>query len=283
MEEEQWSTARGVFDGYAAGPIEGEPVILLHGFPQDAWQWRYQLPLLAAQGYRAIAPNGRGVTPRVRPEAIEAYAMPELVADVLALADSVAASRFHLVGHDWGGAVAWQLASRNPERLASLTVLSTPHPRALARAMVERPVEQGQRSSYISEFRRPDAADQLLAEDARGLRQLYEASGMGSEATDHYMERFGQREPLHAFLNWYRAAQAVDAEATGRIRVPTLYLWSDEDPALGHDAARWTDDYCEGEYTYVVIQDVGHWLPEQAVEIVNPRLLGHLRRHRQQA
>lgn len=280
MQPTQWTTTRGIFDGHAAGPEDGEPVLLLHGFPQDSWQWRLQMPLLAQQGYRAMAANGRGVSAQVRPEEVSAYAMPELVADVLALADSVGAPHFHLVGHDWGGAIAWQVAGQYPDRVRSLTVLSTPHPLAFGRALQDETVDQAQRASYIAEFRRADAADRLLTDDARELRRLYEKSGMDADAIPHYLERFSQRETLHAFLNWYRAASAADGRDSLPVRVPVLYLWSDEDPALGQEAARWTDDYCLGEYTFVVIRDVGHWLPEQAVDVVNPRLIGHLRRHR---
>lgn len=279
MQATRWSTSRGIFDGYAAGPEDGEVVLLLHGFPQDAWQWRRQLPLLDQQGYRAMAPDGRGVSAAIRPTDLSAYAMPELVADVLAMADSVGAPRFHLVGHDWGGAVAWQTAARYPERVASLTVLSTPHPRAFARALRDPGVDQAERSSYMGDFRRPDAADRLLADDALRLRQLYELSGVEPDAIPHYMGRFRQRETLNAFLNWYRADDPADVDDELLIRVPTQYLWSDEDPALGQEAARWSDDYCVGEYSFIVVRDVGHWLPEQAVEVVNPRLIGHLRRH----
>jgi pimeloyl-ACP methyl ester carboxylesterase len=124
--------ARGlVFDVLATGPPTGEPVVLLHGFPQTSACWRPLLAILAAAGYRAVAPDQRGYSPKARPTTIEAYRLPELVADVLAIADRLGAETFHLVGHDWGGVVAWRLAGQQPERVATPTAVSTPHPRPL--------------------------------------------------------------------------------------------------------------------------------------------------------
>ena len=128
----------------------GTPVVLLHGFPQTAACWIRVAQALAAVGYRVLAPDQRGYSPGARPAAVRTYRMPELVADVLALAEAAGAARFHLVGHDWGGAVAWALAGRHPERVATLTSVSTPHPRGLAAALLT----GGQllRSAYIGFF-----------------------------------------------------------------------------------------------------------------------------------
>lgn len=279
MQSAEWQTSRGVFDGYSAGPDDGELVLLLHGFPQDAWQWRKQLPLLASQGYRVVAANARGITPAVRPREVDAYAMAELVADVLALADCCHREQFHLVGHDWGGAVAWQVAGRHPDRVASLTVLSTPHPAAFSKALADSSTDQAQRSGYMKDFQREDSAQLFLANDARVLRTLYRDAGLDEESIRHYLERFRQPGVLDRFLNWYRTGSPADSGQL-TIRAPTLYLWGDEDVALGQEAARWTDDFCRGPYTFVVVRDGSHWLSEQSAEIVNPRLIGHLKRYR---
>jgi pimeloyl-ACP methyl ester carboxylesterase len=106
-----------VFDASVAGPEDGEVVLLLHGFPQTSWSWRHQLQALGDAGYRAVAPDQRGYSPGARPEEVERYAIPALVGDVIAIADELGAHRFHLVGHDWGAAVAWQVAGRHPDRL----------------------------------------------------------------------------------------------------------------------------------------------------------------------
>jgi pimeloyl-ACP methyl ester carboxylesterase len=119
--------ARGlVFDALAAGTPTGELVVLLHGFPQTAACWTQVLETLAVAGYRAVAPDQRGYSPTARPTTVQAYRLPELVADVLAIADRLGVETFHLVGHDWGGVVAWQLAGRHPDRVATLTAVSTP-------------------------------------------------------------------------------------------------------------------------------------------------------------
>src|SRR5919109_4099069 len=154
--------------GWAIGPPAGELVVLLHGFPQTSACWTPLLESLAAAGYRAVAPDQRGYSPRARPATVAAYRLPELVADVLAMADRLGTERIHLVGHDWGGVVAWRLAGQHPERVATLTALSTPHPRAFARALVG---VQALRSAYLPVFRAPRLAELLLgARGQRGLR-----------------------------------------------------------------------------------------------------------------
>ncbi|MFE3652788.1 alpha/beta fold hydrolase, partial [Streptomyces sp. NPDC059152] len=159
------------FDALAGGPADGEVVLLLHGWPEFADCWHAVLPALGAAGYRAVAVDQRGYSPDARPPRIADYAVPELVADALAFADAQGADRFHVVAHDWGGMVAWALAGAHPERLASLTVLATPHPEALNRAAAGDP-EQHHRLDYVRFFRRPDGAAEsaLLADDAARLR-----------------------------------------------------------------------------------------------------------------
>src|SRR3954470_19516405 len=145
-----------VFSARAAGPEDGRLVLLLHGFPQSSYSWRSQLEALGAAGYRAVAPDQRGYASGARPVGTEHYAIPHLVADVLAIADDMGGHEFDLVGHDWGGAVAWQVAGRYPERLRTLTVLSTPHPASLTRTLSDAVGDQRERSSYMQFFRRPD-------------------------------------------------------------------------------------------------------------------------------
>jgi len=167
MMEQRRLQARGlVFDALVAGPPAGELVVLLHGFPQTAACWARVAEALAAAGYRVLAPDQRGYSPGARPAAVRAYRMPELVGDVLALAEAAGAARFHLVGHDWGGAVAWALAGRHPERVATLTSVSTPHPRAFAAALLT----GGQllRSAYIGFFAIPRLSELVLGARGRG-------------------------------------------------------------------------------------------------------------------
>jgi len=267
--------ARGlVFDVLAAGPLRGEPVVLLHGFPQTAACWTEVAEALAAAGYRVLAPDQRGYSPGARPAAVRAYRMSELVADVLALAEEAGAARFHLVGHDWGAAVAWVLAGPHPERVATLTSVSTPHPRALAAALLT----SGQflRSAYIGFFRIPRLPELVLgARGSRGLRFLLARSGLGPAWVNSYARALAGPDALGAALAWYRAAIPF------RLRVPpspvpTRYLWGSGDPALGRRAAITTGRWVAGPYRFHVLEGAGHWLPEHHPEALAELLLEHL-------
>ena len=264
------------FDARVAGPEDGEVVLLLHGFPQTSWSWRSQLEALGAAGYRAVAPDQRGYSPGARPADIEAYGIPSLVGDVIGIADALGAPTFHLVGHDWGAAVAWQVAGRHPDRLRSLTILSVPHPSAFGRALVgEGGADQASRSSYIDFFRSDDAAPTFMQNGGDGLRNMFAMTGL-TDGTEPYVEVLSQPGAMQAALNWYKAASLTDAAALGPITMPTLFVWSTEDPALGPDAARWTEEYVEGPYRFEVFEGVGHWIAEFEPDKLNALLVEHI-------
>src|SRR5436309_8749192 len=148
------------FDARAAGPDDGELVLLLHGFPQSSFEWRSQLAALGEAGYRAVAPDQRGYSPRARPDGVENYAVEHMVADTVAMADWLGGHQFHLVGHDWGAAVAWAVAGLHPEHLRTLTIVSVPHPKAFAAALQTE--DQQNRSSYIQHFRQEGKAEEVV-------------------------------------------------------------------------------------------------------------------------
>jgi pimeloyl-ACP methyl ester carboxylesterase len=264
------------FDALAAGPVAGEPVLLLHGFPQTSRCWRHQLDALGAAGYRAVAPDQRGYAPGARPAPVEAYGTAELVGDVVGLADALGWDRFHLVGHDWGAAIAWQVAGRHGDRLRTLTIVSVPHPRAFGAALHDAATDQGQRSGYVDLFRAEGAEELILADDAAGLRLIYAGSGMTDEEAAPYLEAFADADRLRAALNWYRAASLTSITGLGPITVPTLYVWSTEDPALGREAAEATAGCVDGPYRFEVLEGVSHWVPEHAPERLAELLLAHL-------
>jgi pimeloyl-ACP methyl ester carboxylesterase len=264
-----------VFDALAAGSPTGELVMLLHGFPQTSACWTPLLHTLGAAGYRAVAPDQRGYSPNARPPTVQDYRMLQLVADVLAIADRLGAARFHLVGHDWGGVVAWRLAGRHPHRVVTLTAVSTPHPRAFARALVG---GQALRSAYIPVFRIPRLAELLLGAHGQwGLRRLLDRDGLHREWVDTYTRALAQPGALSAALAWYRAATPFNLRAP-RVRVPTLYVWGSGDAALGPGAAATTGRWVTGAYRFHVLPGAGHWLPEQHAEQLGHLLLEHLRR-----
>ena len=173
---------RLTFTARAAGPQGGRGVLLLHGFPQTSWSWRAQLSELGDEGYRAVAPDQRGYSVGARPLPVSDYRLDHLVADVLALADAMEMDTFDLVGHDWGGMVSWVAAARRPDRVRSLSVVSTPHPLALRAALGSDPVQVG-RSAQMDAFRRPDVPERLLlGELAHGVAELSLLVGQGKGA-----------------------------------------------------------------------------------------------------
>jgi pimeloyl-ACP methyl ester carboxylesterase len=271
------------FDATDAGPEDGELVVLLHGYPENKESWAAITPQLTGAGYRVLAPDQRGYSPGARPKSRRAYTLPKLVGDVLAMVDAAGAGaggRFHVVGHDWGGAVAWALAAAHPDRLASVTSLTTPHPSAMARSMVTS--TQLLRSWYMLFYQLP-ALPELTATTAAGARTTKRTlvrSGLSEERADVYLEllRSGAARPA---INWYRAIPFAGraAAAAGKIRVPTLYVYAGADFALGRAAADATGRYVEGEYRYEVVEGASHWLPEQSPDVVGPMILEHLRAH----
>ncbi|MFE5536257.1 alpha/beta fold hydrolase [Streptomyces sp. NPDC056519] len=270
--------AAHVHTALATGPDRGEPVLLLHGFPQFADSWSDQLTSLGRAGYRALAVDQRGYAPDARPDAVSAYTVEHLVADALAFSRELAGEgrRFHLVGHDWGGVVAWGFATAHPELLASLTVVSTPHPRAMRAALRSDP-DQMRRSAYIQRFRLPEgtAEAELLSDGASRLRALYEGA-LPPERTDAYVARFRAPGVLTAALNWYRALPEALGVPADRIQVPTLYVWGDQDLALGRTAAEGTGEWVDAPYRFEVLPGAGHWLPDANAADIEPMLLSHL-------
>jgi pimeloyl-ACP methyl ester carboxylesterase len=273
------------FTARAAGPLDGRPVMLLHGFPETSWCWRPALAALGAAGYRAFAPDQRGYSKRARPKGVEHYTIANLASDVLALADTLEISAFDLVGHDWGGMLAWVIGSRHAERVRSLAVVSTPHPLAMQSALAGADPGQAGRSSYVARFREADEPERiLLGPDASGsgLRRMFESTGIGPDGAidpsviDEYVEVLREPGAMTAALNWYRAMRRSDVADLAPIEVPTLYVWSTEDVALGRVAAEASAQWVKGRYQFVVLDGVSHWVPEERPEELNRLLLSHL-------
>ena len=265
-----------IFDVVDAGPPDGDGIILLHGFPETSASWSAVVPGLAAAGLRVLAPDQRGYSPGARPHGRRAYVLSELVADVTALADRAGIERFHVVGHDWGGAVAWALAATRPERLRTLTVLSTPHPEAMLRAMVTG--TQGLHSWYMAMFQIPRLPERLmLARDGRLFRRSMSRAGLPAPAIETYYRHMRQPGALTAALNWYRALplSAGDRQRAA-VTVPTLYVWSTDDIALGRKAAELTGRYVSAPYRFEVLDGVSHWIPEEAPGEVVRLALEHI-------
>ena len=270
------------FDVLVAGE-EGAPLaLLLHGFAESMRCWRQQLAALADMGYRAVAPSQRGYSKGARPDPRDPsrYHMDRLMDDAMAIvaAYGYGGQRFHLAGHDWGGSIAWSLADRYPERLASLTVLSRPHPNAFNRALQLPDGEQLGRSRHHTAFLELDAADKVLADNAKWLRERLAAAGVPGFAIEEHLSVLGNKDAMEAALAWYRARGAIRGPL-GPTRVPTLYIWGNADDTVGRAAAEGTVDFVAAPYRFVELPGVGHFAAEQAPERVSELMLEHLRAH----
>ena len=278
------ATLEGRFTADVAGPADAPLVLLLHGFPQSRHSWRAQVPALGAAGYRAVAPDQRGYSPGLRPDPADltAYSVDRLVADVLdlAAAEGHRDKTFHLVGHDWGGHVSWATAHRHPERIASLAILSRPHPAAFRRAFRENADEQQHRSRHHKAFHDPATADALLEEDGRRFKRNLANNGVPEASIADYYSVLGTRPALESALAWYRAAGALTGTEVGTITVPTLYIWGDADATVGPSAARWTAEHVKAPYRFEILQGVGHFSTDQAPAEVTRLLLEHLATYR---
>jgi pimeloyl-ACP methyl ester carboxylesterase len=270
------------FDVLTAGERGAPLVLLLHGFAESMHCWDAQLAALASKGYRAIAPSQRGYSPGARPDLGEPanYHIDRLMDDAMAIvaATGCGEKRFHLAGHDWGGSIAWSLADRYPQRLASLTVLSRPHPNAFNRALQMADGDQAHRSKHHKAFLEPNAADVVLANDAKWLRDRHAANGVPVEATERHLSVLGNKAAMEGALAWYRARGAIRGPL-GPIRVPTLFIWGDADDTVGRPAAEGTVDFIAAPYSFVVLPGVGHFAADQSPDRVNELLLQHIAAH----
>jgi len=273
MESLELTVAPYTHSARADGPPDGELVLFLHGFPETSYEWRAQLAAMGAVGYRAVAPDQRGYAPGARPTDLADYRIERLVGDVAGFADALGADRFHLVGHDWGGFVAWYAGARLAARLHSLTVVSTPHPAPFLRAMSSGG-DQRERSGYMQWFRSADAESAFLADDGALLDALYSQHPPDARAEYRRIFTADGGAALTGGLNWYRAN---DFRAPiGPITTPTMYVWSTDDVALGREAAEGTAAEVAGPYRFEVLEAVSHWIPEVASDALDALLLDHL-------
>ena len=261
------------FDVRVAGPEDGTPVVLLHGFPQTSLSWAGVIQRLEGSGLRLVAPDQRGYSPGARPAAVAAYGIDRLAGDVLAVAEALVGPRFHLVGHDWGASVAWYVAAHHPDRVQSLTALSVPHLAAFGWALAHDP-EQQALSSYLQDFRRRDEPEaDLLADDARRLREIYDGAVSASDVEGYVaLMREGALTPA---LGWYRAMGRELAQ-TPTVRVPTTYLWGERDRATSAAAAQRCGDHVEADYRFVPVPNGTHWTPDESPDQVAAEVLARV-------
>lgn len=255
---------------------DGPAVLFLHGFPDTGEVWRHQVPALAEAGFRTVVPDLRGRGRSDRPGAVEAYALSELIADASGILDVLEIERAHVVGHDWGAALAWALAALAPQRVEKLVVMSVGFPGAVRpdRQMLE----QGW---YRLLFLFPEAEDVLLRDDAYLLRILI----AGAPDADRYLDLLTDRAALTAGLNWYRANSPVanlpgaDAPRLPPVAAPTFGLYGGRDPYLTERAMLASERFVTGGWRYRRVAGAGHWLQLDQPDRVNDLLLDFLRRY----
>ena len=264
-----------VRDGEPSGgtdrPAGPETVVLLHGFPQQPSSFDQIASILQSGGLRTLVPGQRGYSSTARPKRRSGYAAEQTAADVIALLDAAGLDRAHLVGHDWGGGQAWAVAGLHPDRVASLTVLSTPHPTALMRSWLSS--SQALKSCYMLFFQLPVLPELAMA---RTIEKTLRASGLPERYVAEYADAMAHYEARSGPLGWYRG-MPFSRRPIGRITVPTSYVWGRNDFALGRTAAELTERFVDAHYRFVEL-DAGHWLPEthpdEVAELIMERVAG---------
>ena len=264
-----------------AGPAGGRPLILLHGFPEFWWAWRRQIQPLADAGFRVIVPDMRGYNLSEAPQRLADYHLDVLASDVTALASALGHDRFDLVGHDWGGVVAWWVAVRAPSRVRRLVIMDAPHPDVFAGQILRHPT-QALRSAYAMFFQLPWLPEATLgAFRFAGLRKMMAATARDGAFEDgdldHYVRAWERPRRFTAMLNYYRALRRRKPHGKSRVTPPTLVLWGAEDSALEVGVARESVKLC-GDARLEVLPDATHWLHLEEPEWVVDLILDHLQR-----
>ena len=266
--------AVGNLDVLVWGPEDSSAttVLALHGFPETAWEWQEVAEALGREGIRVVAPLQRGYSAGARPDEVELYDIEHVAADALAVLDHLGLREAHILGHDWGASVAWWLAGLHPDRTTTLTAVSVPHLAAFSDAVLTDPDQQA-RSAYFDLLRQPGKAEDVLLEDGgRRLRAMFDGE-VPAEQVDRHMAVIGERPGLTGALNWYRAMRRY---ALPDVAVPTTFIWGDGDPAIARSGAEATASRMTGEYRFVPLTGVGHWLPEQEHELVAREVLARI-------
>lgn len=266
------------FDVHEAGPPGGTPVLLLHGFPQSGESWGPVAERLAAQGHRVLAPDQRGYSPGARPSGHAAYTLSQLTADALAVVDALVGpeERVHVVGHDWGAAVAWRLAARHPDRVLTLTAVSVPPTAAYVRSMLT--TRQGLASWYVLAFQLPALPERFLRAPGRFVAVL-RRTGQSRDAAERDAAGLADPAALTAALNWYRGVRTERVTADPPVTVPTLFVWSTRDTALTRACTQHVHEYVSGPYRYAELRGVSHWIPDEAPGALADLVLEHMADH----
>ncbi|MGH3362104.1 MAG: alpha/beta fold hydrolase [Nocardioides sp.] len=261
------------FDVRDEGPVGGPVAVLLHGFPERSSSWRAVSPLLHETGIRTLAPDQRGYSPGARPSRVRDHRLPLLAGDVVALAERVG-EPVHLVGHDWGAAVAWYLAAHHPTHVRTLTAVSVPHPRAFLRAARD---GQLRRSWYMALFQLPGVMERLARRPGGRVDESLLKGGMTRDDVARFRREIVDDGALPGALRWYRALPFTDPRlARARVAVPTTFVWSDGDVAIVRRGAELTGEHVDAPYRLEILSGVSHWIPTEAPEALAKAVIARI-------
>ena len=265
----------------ADGPKDGPVVVLLHGFPEFWYGWRKQIGPLAGAGFRVIVPDQRGYNLSSKPCSVAAYALTELVSDVIAIADQLGQEKIFLAGHDWGAAVAWSTALLHPQRVAKLVVLNVPHPSVMRKFLSKHP-RQILRSWYLFLFQLPWLPEAFFSglNFRAGARALLRSSRPGTfslEDLSRYRAAWSQPGAVTAMINWYRALFRTHVKFPDKtMHVPTRILWGERDAFLLTEMAQESLDYCTSAELFT-FANATHWLQHEEPNRVSELLIEFFR------
>lgn len=262
-----------------AGAAEAPLVILLHGFPDFWWGWRHQIGPLADAGFRVVAPDQRGYNLSGKPLGFRAYDLDVLASDVFALAESLGSTRTRLVGHDFGGLVAWQAATRNPDRVERLGIINAPHPDVVGSYMLRHPTQM-MRSLYAGFFQLPFMPETVLsAGNYSAMRQALTGSSeknvFSSDDLERYRQAWAEPGALTAMLNWYRALPARQGLRDSRVHVPAMVIWGLRDRFLEKGLADESLALCD-QGQFLGFDRASHWVHLEEAPAVNAALAAFL-------
>lgn len=264
---------------------EGPVVMLLHGFPETSIMWQPLLLAASDAGMKAVAFDQRGYSPGARPDPVEDYVVPELVRDVFAVSEALGADQFHVVGHDWGAAVAWSAAMTQDPRVLSVTGLSIPHIAAFGEVLQKDP-EQQARSGYMAVFRTPVLAEYMFGTMNMGLLKAMHEVNRG-EPLDEYVRVLSEPGAMTGALNWYRASVVglendQASQASPMIQIPALFIGGRQDGAVAQSGIEAQAKYMTGPFESHM-RDAGHWLMGEDTDFVVRTIIGFIGRHDPQA
>lgn len=267
------------FDCRVSGNEQNELIILLHGFPETSFMWIDLMGKLSSIGFYCVAPDMRGYSKNACPKGVKHYKVQKLTSDILNIADAIDKDKFHLIGHDWGAGIGWNIVYNNPKRVISWTALSIPHSRAFSKAL-KMNKEQKRKSRYIGLFLLPIIPEIIIRwNDFKIFRKLWKNSS--TEELENYLTVFKRKQSLTAALNYYRAniGRGKGRQPIGDIETPTLFIWGNKDIGVGAFAVKSNEKYMRGEYTFKEL-DGGHWLIQTNYSEVEDAIIEHVSKYK---